>query len=43
MKVRELVKKLHAAILNHNSVEEKKIWKRLLKKSLKHKNTHLVK
>ena len=39
MKVRKLTKKLNKACVNHNVEKEKKIWMKLLKKSLKHKNT----
>ena len=42
MKVKKLVKKMYEAILRHDVVEEKKIWMKTLQKSLKHKNTHII-
>ena len=42
MKVQALIKKLYGAVINHDNNKEKKIWKKILKKSLKHKNTHSV-
>ncbi len=38
-KVRKLVKQLNKACVEHNDKREKKIWKKLIKKSLKHKHT----
>lgn len=43
MKVKELIKKLHKAIVERNSDKEKKVWFKILKKSLKHKHTEAVK
>ena len=43
MKVKELVKKLYKAEVNHNMSKVKKLWFKLLKKSLKHKHTEAVK
>lgn len=43
MKVTELVKKLHKTIFKHDEEKEKKIWFKILKKSLKHKKTFNVK
>jgi hypothetical protein len=43
MKVKELVNKLHKAIFEHDAAKEKKVWFKILKKSLKHKNTFNVK
>jgi hypothetical protein len=42
MKVRKIVKKMYQAILNHDTVKEKKLWLKALKKSLKHKHTQIV-
>jgi len=42
MKVRKLVRKIYEACFNHDVDSEKKIWLKLLKKSLKHKRTHLI-
>jgi len=39
MKVKALVKKLNQAELNHNIDKVKRVWFKLLKKSLKHKHT----
>ena len=43
MKVQKLVQKLHKACLEHNTEKEKKIWFKILNKSLKNKNTQIVK
>ena len=42
MKVKKLIKKMYGAILVHNLKREKKLYKKLLKKSLKGKNTTVV-
>ena len=42
MKVKKLIKKLHIAILLGQSKKEKKLYMRILKKSLKGKNTMAV-
>ena len=42
MKVKKLVRKLYKAILVHNLIKEKKLYKKLLKKSLKGKHTEVV-
>ena len=34
---------MYQACLNHDKVKEKKLWLKALKKSLKHKNTNVVK
>jgi hypothetical protein len=41
MKVKEVLKKLYEACVNHDKDAEKKYEKKLLKKSLKHKKTHI--
>jgi len=43
MKVHKLVRKLYEAILNGDTDEEKRLWQKSLKKSLKHKRTHIIK
>jgi hypothetical protein len=43
MKVTKIIKKMYGAILVHNLKKEKKLYKKLLKKSLKGKNTTAVK
>jgi len=43
MKVRKIVKKMYQACINHDRVKEKKLWLKALKKSLKHKHTHVIK
>ena len=42
MKVKKLVKRLHIAILLGQSKKEKKLYMKILKKSLKGKNTTAV-
>jgi len=39
MKLRKLRRKLYVAIFRHDVKREKKIWYKLLKKSIKHKHT----
>lgn len=39
MKVKKLIKKMYAAILIRDLEKEKKLYLKMLKKSLKHKNT----
>ena len=43
MKVKKLINRLYEAIVSKDKDGEKKIWKKLIEKSLKHKNTHAVK
>jgi hypothetical protein len=43
MKVKELIKKLYEAEIKHDTPLIKKLWLKLLKKSLKHKHTEAVK
>lgn len=43
MKVKKLIKKMYRAIIVHNEKQEKKLWFKALKKSLKHKHTHAIK
>lgn len=42
MKTKKLIKKYYKAIFLHNLLKQKKIYKKLLKKSLKHKNTKII-
>jgi hypothetical protein len=43
MKTKELINKLYEAAIKGDSEKEKKIWLKVLKKSLKHKKTYAVK
>ncbi len=43
MTVKNLIRKYYKSILTHNSKKEKKYYLKLLRKSLDHKNTVLVK
>jgi hypothetical protein len=43
MKVKELIRLLFDAILKGDRAEEKRIYEKILKKSLKHKKTHAIK
>ena len=43
MKVKKLINKLYEAILSKDKSKEKKIWSKLIDKSLKHKKTQAVK
>ena len=42
MKIKNLVQKMYEAILEKDTETEKKIWFKTLKKSLKHKKTHII-
>jgi len=42
MKIRKLRKKMYRAIFAHNTIKEKKVWFKILKKSTKHKHTEDV-
>lgn len=42
MKVNPLIHKLYKSILKHDQKTEKKIWSKLLRKSLKKKKTQAV-
>ena len=35
--------KMYKAIADHDQEKEKKLWHKALKKSLKHKKTHVIK
>jgi hypothetical protein len=43
MKTRKLIRKLYKAILRQNILKESKLYRKLLKKSFKGKNTMAVK
>ena len=43
MKVQKIVKKMYEAIIRKDDKTEKKLWLKSLKKSLKHKKTHIIK
>ena len=43
MKTVKLIRKMYQAIIDHNQKREKKLYMKLLKKSLKKKDTHAVK
>jgi hypothetical protein len=42
MKIRKLRKKMYRAIFAHDTIKEKKVWFKILKKSTKHKHTEDV-
>jgi hypothetical protein len=42
MKVGKLIRKFYAAIIDGNIDEQKRMWKKLLRKSLKGKKTHVI-
>ena len=42
MKIEKLVRKLNQAEFEHNFAQVKKLWFKILKKSLKHKHTEQV-
>lgn len=43
MKVQKLVKKLYQSIFDHDQTKEKKMWFKVLRKSINHKKTHAIK
>jgi hypothetical protein len=43
MKTKKLILKLNKAEMKHNLDKVKELWFKILKKSVKHKNTHSVK
>jgi hypothetical protein len=43
MKIKKLILKLNRAEMQHNLEKAKKFWMKLLKKSIKGKNTYAVK
>ena len=42
MKVRKLIKRLYDSIIKHRKDKEEKIYRKITKKSLKGKKTHVV-
>ena len=42
MKVSKLVRKFYLAIIDGNIDDQKRMWKKLLRKSLKGKKTHVI-
>jgi len=42
MKLKELIKKMYKACVEHKPKKEKKLWKKAIKKSLKHKHTQVI-
>jgi len=42
MKVHKLVREFYVAIIDGNIDKQKHLWKKLLKKSLKGKKTHII-
>lgn len=42
MKVRKLIKKLYVAIIRHRKDKEQSLYRKITKKSLKGKKTHVV-
>jgi len=42
MKVKKLIKRMYKAIIQSNKKREKKLYLKILKKSLKHKHTEAV-
>jgi len=42
MKVKKLIKKMYEACVTHDSETEQKMWRKLLEKSLKNKDTHSI-
>jgi len=43
MKVKKLIKKLYAACISGDVELQQTLWRKTLKKSLKHKDTHTIK
>ena len=42
MKIKELIMKMYQACVKHKVKKEKKLWKKAIKKSLKHKRTQVI-
>ena len=42
MKTAKLVRKMYRACIRHNVKKQKKLWLKILKKSLQHKHTEVV-
>jgi hypothetical protein len=42
MKLKEIIKKMYKACINHDKVNEKKLWLKAIRKSLKRKKTQVI-
>jgi len=42
MKTKKLIRKMYRASVRHNLKKQKKLWLKILKKSLEHKHTEVV-
>lgn len=42
MKTKKLVRKMYEACIKHDTAKQRKLWLKMLKKSLKHKHTEVV-
>ena len=42
MKIKNIIKKMYKACVEHDTVKEKKLWLKALKKSLQHKHTEVI-
>lgn len=43
MKTKNIIREMYRACIDHDIKQEKRLYLKLLKKSLKHKKTHVVK
>ena len=43
MKIKKLIKKMYQACIEHDTIKEKKLWLKAIKKSLNGKDTHIIK
>ena len=43
MKLKKIIKNMYKACIEHDTVKEKKLWFKALRKSLKGKDTHGIK
>jgi len=42
MKIKKLTRKMYRACLRHDMKKQKKLWLKVLKKSLQHKHTEII-
>jgi hypothetical protein len=42
MKIKQLIMKMYKACIRHDRKKEEKLWKKAIKKSLKHKKTQII-
>lgn len=42
MKVKKLIRKLYKACVRHDDAKERRLWKKIMRKSLEHKHTQAV-